>query len=383
MSTLHARDVPELGDRRRVIRSADGYVPLDGDRRRDRGMAAVGYGADREPESAPEPSGAVAPRRWSTGARLLVAAAAVVLLLGTAAVAVIVADPDRLGMTYAGQPDGARADGTRADDVRPGSRPEGGTDPGAAGGRRGGAGAAAAQVLTAPLAGRQQGTFVLADGLSSFELRVAELGGDLYRISTPAGSAVSGRPAVRGETVRLDLVESGTRGPRTVRVLLNERVAWRLHLVGGVSSQVMDLRRARLLAVELAGGSSRTEILLPPITAPASGDTASGDTASGDTASGDTAPGNTSGGNPGGTASPLTVRLTGGTSQLDVRLLGETPVRVRVGAGAGSVVVRDDRWDGVAAGSVLGTPGWDRSAERLYLDLVAGANSVFVSSSNQ
>lgn len=217
--------------------------------------------------------------------------------------------------------------------------------------------------MTAPLAGRQEGTFVLADGLSSFELRVAELGDDLYRISTPAGSGVAGRPAVRGETVRLDLVESGTRGPGAVRVLLNERVAWRLHLVGGVSSQALDLTRARLLGVELAGGSSRTEILLPPIT-PAR-------------------PGDPTGPRADQPASILTVRLTGGTSQLDVRVPGETPVRVRAGAGAGSVVVRDARWDGVAAGSLLGTPGWDRSAERLYLDLVAGANSVLVSSSHR
>ncbi|MGC4760180.1 hypothetical protein [Micromonospora trifolii] len=323
-------------------------------------MAAVGYGADREPESEPEPSGEAAPRRWSTGARLLVAAAAVVLLLGAAAVAVIVADPDRLGMTYSGQPDGTRPDGTRPDD---GGRPEGAADPDAAEGRRGGSGTAAEQLLTAPLAGRQKGTFVLADGLSSFELRVAELGDDLYRISTPAGSAVAGRPAVQGETVRLDLVESGMRGPRAVRVLLNERVAWRLHLVGGVSSQVLDLTRARLLGVELAGGSSRTEILLPPITA--------------------VGPGNPTGAGLDQPASILTVRLTGGTSQLDVRVSGETPVRVRAGAGAGSVVVRGERWDGVAAGSVLGTPGWDRSAERLYLDLVAGANSVLVSSSDR
>ncbi|MEU8392114.1 hypothetical protein [Micromonospora sp. NPDC048843] len=343
-------------------------------------MAAVGYGADREPKSGPEPSGEAAPRRWSTGARLLVAAAAVVLLLGAAAVAVIVADPDHLGMTYSSQRDGTRPDGTRPDGTRPdgtrpdgtrpdgtgpgdGGRPGGVVDPDAAEGRRGGAGAAAEQPLTAPLAGRREGTFVLADGLSSFELRVAELGDDLYRISTPAGSGVAGRPAVRGETVRLDLVESGTRGPRAVRVLLNERVAWRIHLVGGVSSQVLDLVRARLLGVELAGGSSRTEILLPPITA--------------------AGPGNPTGPRSEQPASILAVRLTGGTSQLDVRVPRETSVRVRAGAGAGSVVVRDDRWDGVAAGSVLGTPGWDRSAERLYLDLVAGANSVLVSSSNR
>ncbi|MGC4839534.1 hypothetical protein ACLQ3D_34010 [Micromonospora vinacea] len=302
------------------------------------------------------------------------------LLLGAAAVAVIVADPDRLGMTYSGQadrtrpdgirPDGTRPDGTRPDGTRPdgarqgdGGRPGGVADPDGAGGRRGGAGAAAEQLSTAPLAGRQKGTFVLADGLSAFELRVAELGDDVYRISTPAGSSVAARPAVQGETVRLDLVESGARGPRTARVLLNERVAWRLHLVGGVSSQVLDLTRARLLGVELAGGSSRTEILLPPITAAGSG--------------------NPTGPRSDNPASILTVRLTGGTSQLDVRVPGETPVRVRAGVGAGSVVVRDERWDGVAAGSVLGTPGWDRSAERLYLDLVAGANSVLVSSSNR
>ncbi|MDG9674391.1 hypothetical protein [Micromonospora sp. DH14] len=324
-------------------------------------MAAVGNGVDREPESGPEPSGAATPGRWSTGARLLVAAAVVVLLLGAAAVAVIVADPGRLGMTYSSQPDGTRPDGTAPDGTRPGDggRPGDGADPDAPDGRSGGAGAAGEQLLTAPLGGWRKGTFVLADGLTSFELRVAELGEDLYRISVPAGSGVAGRPTVRGETARLDLVESGTRGPRAVRVLLNERVAWRLHLVGGVSSQVLDLSRARLLGVDLAGGSSRTEILLPPITAAGPDGLA------------------------GPTSDSLTVRLTGGTSQLDVRVPGETPVRVRAGVGAGSVVVRDERWDGVAAGSVLGTPGWDRSAERLYLDLVAGANTVIVSSSNR
>ncbi|MBQ0979932.1 hypothetical protein [Micromonospora sp. M61] len=337
-------------------------------------MAAVGYGTDREPASPPEPADDATPGRWSTGVRLLVAAAAVVLVLGAAAVAVIVADPDRLGVTYSGAPDGTRADGTRPDGTRPdgtrpdgtradGTRPDGtwpgdvgrpgGEDPDSADGRPGAAGG---ELLTAPLAGRQKGTFVLADGLSSLELGVADLGDDLYRISSPAGSGVLGRPTVVGETVRLEVVKSGASETRSLRVALNERVAWRLQLVGGVSSQVLDLTRARLLGVELAGGSSRTEILLPPITATSTGNASDPDS-----------------------TSIMTVRLVGGTSQLDIRAAGETPVRVRVGAGAGSVVVRDDRWDGVAAGAVLSTPGWDRSAARLFLDLVAGANTVTVS----
>ncbi|MGW0218496.1 hypothetical protein ACWDXH_29300 [Micromonospora chokoriensis] len=281
------------------------------------------------------------------------AAAAFVLLLGAAAVAVVIADPGRLGATHAGGPHGTRPDGTRPDGTRPDGvgRAGGVADPDAADGRPGGR-AADERLLTAPLEGRQKGTFVLADGVSSFDLRVAELGNDLYRISSPADSSVVGRPVVSGETVRLELAKSGERGPRAVRVLLNERVAWRLHLVGGVSRQVLDLTRGRLLGVELVGGSAHTEILLPPLTAGA--------------------------GSPEG-ASILTVRLIGGTSQLDIRLAGETPVRVRVGAGAGSVALGSDRWDGVGAGAVLGTPGWDRATERLYVDLVAGANRVTVS----
>ncbi|MFF5181384.1 hypothetical protein ACFY2Q_25430 [Micromonospora sp. NPDC000316] len=299
-------------------------------------------------ESEPEPPGGAAPRqRWSVGARLLLAATAVVLVLGAAAVVVIIADPNHLGMTYSGRNDGSRDgshrdgsqhDRTRPDDSRPGGS---GRDAGGPGGE--GAAAVAEQTVTAPVAGRTEATFVLADGLASFDLRVADLGDDLYRISSPAGSSVAVRPMVQGGTVRLGLVASGASGERVARVLLNERVAWRLHLAGGVSEQVLDLGRARLLGVELAGGSARSELILPPVR--------------------------------GGT---MSVRLTGGTSQLDVRVPGGPPVRVRVGAGAGTVAVFDDRWAGVAAGELLSTPGWDRAAERLFLDLVAGANLVTV-----
>ncbi|MFF5055953.1 hypothetical protein ACFY1S_22505 [Micromonospora sp. NPDC000663] len=283
-----------------------------------------GPGQRPERQLAAEPGPVAAPGRLSVGARLLAAAAAIVLILGAAAVAVIIADPHRLGQAYTGAPDGSRPDSNRPDS----NRPDGS-----------GAARAAEQTMTAPLAGRQRATFVLVDGVSSFDLRVAELGDDLYRIS---GEGVAARPEMRGETVRLGLAGTGASGVKAVRVLLNERVAWRLKLTGGVSGQVVDLTRARLLGVELAGGSSRTEVLLPVID---------------------------------GT---VVVRLSGGTSQLDVRVPGTPPVRVRVGAGAGSVVVGDERWNGVGAGSLLGAPGWDRSTDRLYLDLVAGANSVTV-----
>ncbi|MFF0316263.1 hypothetical protein ACFYPH_16745 [Micromonospora sp. NPDC005252] len=313
--------------------------------------ARPGSGPGHRSEAEPGPVGAEAtPVRWSVGARLLVAAAAVMLVLGAAAVVVIVADPYRLGQAYSGAPDGARPDGARPDGARSdrarsdGARSDGARSDGA---RPGAAAAAAAeQTMTTPLAGRQKATFVLADGLSSFDLRVADLGDDLYRISSPADSGVAVRPVVQGETVRLGVVATGTSEKRAARVLLSERVAWRLHLEGGVGEQVLDLAQARLLGVDLVGGSARTDLILPPMN--------------------------------GGTT---TVRLTGGVNQFDIRVPGTPPVRVRVGAGAGSVAVRDERWAGVAAGALLSTPGWDRSTDRLFLDLVAGAGTVTVTES--
>ncbi|MGC4896662.1 hypothetical protein [Micromonospora sp. DT31] len=50
----------------------------------------------------------------------------------------------------------------------------------------------------------------------------------------------------------------------------------------------------------------------------------------------------------------------------------------RVAAGAGSLSVYDVSRGGVAAGDVVSSPGWDRAADRLYPDLVGGANAVSV-----
>ncbi|MEV1113186.1 hypothetical protein AB0I95_31790 [Micromonospora sp. NPDC049751] len=237
-------------------------------------------------------------------------------MLGVMAVAVIVSDPYRLGQTYSDTgPQDTRQDAAAASD----------------------------QTMTASLAGRQKATFVLVDGLTSFDLRVTDLGDDLYRISSPSGTGVAARPVLDGETVRLGVVAAGASDGRAVRVLLSERVAWRLRLEGGVSEQVLDLTRARLRGVDLVGGSARTDLILPPVD-----------------------------------RGVMTVRLTGGTSRLSVRVPGTPPVRVRAGSGAGSVVVRDQRWNGVAAGDLVSTPGWDRSSNRIFLDLVAGVNAVTV-----
>ncbi|MCM0676831.1 hypothetical protein NCC78_19380 [Micromonospora phytophila] len=268
---------------------------------------------------------------WPHGARLLVAAALVVLALGAVAVVATLSDPHRLGVAFSG---GGRTAGPTVTVA---------ADPG-------GLGAAAAtsaqpangQVQTAPLAGRRRASFELVDGLTGFDLRVDDLGEELYRIGAPAGSGRRPRPEVLGDRVLLRLEPGDRPGPGTVEVVLNARVTWRLRLAGGVSEQRIDLTGARLAGVELVGGSARTDLRLPRVT---------------------------------GT---VTVRLTGGVNRFDLQVPGSPPVRVRVAAGAGAVAIYDQRSDGVAAGSLLGSPGWDRSVDRVYVDLVAGANTVNV-----
>ncbi|MFI5837868.1 hypothetical protein ACIA5A_29745 [Micromonospora sp. NPDC051300] len=261
--------------------------------------------------------------RWSATARLLVAAAVLVVALGGVAVAVTLSNPARLGVVFSGGPAPSPATGGGSGGV-------------------GGAEVAATETLTAPRGDRRRAEFELADGLTSFTLRAADLGDDLYRIGAQDDAGVTPRPQVAGDRVRLRIEENGRSGPSAVEVVLNSRLTWRVRLVGGVREQRIDLGAARLAGVDLVGGASRTDLRLPPLD---------------------------------GT---LTVRMTGGVSALTVSVPGGPPARVRVASGAGSLAVYEERRAGIAAGDVVSTPGWDRSADRLYLDLVAGANAVSV-----
>ncbi|SCG36545.1 cell wall-active antibiotics response protein [Micromonospora rifamycinica] len=261
---------------------------------------------------------------WPRGARWLAAAAALVVALGAIAVVVTMANPDRLGVVFSGGSD---------------------APPVTVGGGPGGAGAAetaAGRAATAPVGGLRRATFELMDGVTSFRLRVDDLGADLYRISSPADAGLTPRPEVSGDRVQLRVTRRDEPGRGVVDVVLNSRLTWRLRLIGGVSDHVLDLSAARLSGVELIGGAARIDLRLPP------------------------------------TKGTRTVRMTGGVNQFVVRAPDGPPVRIRASAGAGSVVWYGDRRDGLARGATVGSADWDRSPDRLYLDLVAGANAVTV-----
>src|SRR6185437_4172626 len=46
-------------------------------------------------------------------------------------------------------------------------------------------------------------------------------------------------------------------------VLLDRRVRWQVRISGGATSQLLDLRGARLSGGDLAGGAARIELVLP------------------------------------------------------------------------------------------------------------------------
>ena len=171
-----------------------------------------------------------------------------------------------------------------------------------------------ASTATAPLDGRTISGFDLVDGAAAITLRTADLGGDLYRISTPTVT-----PRVTDENGRIRLFLCNGKAPR-VQVALNARVRWDLRVGGGTELSTIDLSEARLAAVDLAGGASRINLTLPK---------------------------------PDGT---LTVRMTGGVSEFDVHTAGGVPVRVRLGSGAGQVVLDGTSHQGVAAGALSPRP---------------------------
>jgi hypothetical protein len=189
--------------------------------------------------------------------------------------------------------------------------------------------------------GRTEAAFDLVDGIAAVRLRTADLGADLYRVTTPPGSGV--RPRVVEEDGRIQLfLDNAGDAPGSVDIVLAQRVRWALRVGGGVNLSTIDLSGARLAAVDLAGNATRIDLTLP---------------------------------RPDGT---LTVRMNGGVSALTVRSAQQVPVRVRVGSGAGEVVLDGQTHSGVAAGALF-TPGrWADAVDRIDLDAAAGMSALTV-----
>jgi hypothetical protein len=204
------------------------------------------------------------------------------------------------------------------------------------------AGPSRSGVESAPVDGRRKAGFELVSDTAAIDLRAAELGDDLYRITTPKGSSVVPRAQLGAKGVQLFLDDNGQRGDAAVTVLLNADVRWSMRITGGVRAGVFDLGAAKVDEVDFAGGAARIDLTLP---------------------------------RPAGT---LPVRLSGGVNRFEVSTDQGVPVRVRTRRGAGQVKLDGRTDDGVARGASFLSPDWNGSRNRIDLDAVAGVGTLRV-----
>jgi hypothetical protein len=197
---------------------------------------------------------------------------------------------------------------------------------------------AAPHTVTGALAGRTRAGFDLIDGAKQVTVRAAALGDVLYRISTPAGGA--GVPRADERDGRVQLRFDGD--AQAVDVVLNAAVLWELRFAGGAEISAIDLSAGRVGGVDLAGGAGRIRLTLP---------------------------------RPDGT---LQVRMSGGVSLFDVRTAERTPVRVRVGQGAGQVTLDGRNHAGVGAGEIFTPAAWATAVDRVDVDASAGMSALTV-----
>ncbi|BFU44678.1 hypothetical protein [Krasilnikovia sp. MM14-A1004] len=171
----------------------------------------------------------------------------------------------------------------------------------------------------------------LADATSSIRVRVGDTGRDLVRVT-------GGRARTDGAVVRV----TPAPGAAAVEITLDPQVRWTVRSTAGITEEVLDLRGARLAAVELAGGAARFELTLP---------------------------------RPDGT---LPVRIGAGVNELRLHAPAGTPLRIHAGGGANRVVVDGRARDGVPRGASIATADFAGAADRIDIDAVAGLGTVTV-----
>jgi hypothetical protein len=190
------------------------------------------------------------------------------------------------------------------------------------------------RVVSGPLDGRTVATFELLAATDRVRLSIADLGADLYRISTAEGAGIRPNPGVRDDLVTLDLArdEAGTGGE--VEVVLSAKVRWALRFSGYAAERIVDLSDGRVTRIEMVGGTRRADMTF----AEASG--------------------------------TIPMKITGGIEELVLRAPVDNPIRVRVGGGAGTVTAGSRTLRDLPPGATLTPKDWQK-ANRYDVDAVS------------
>lgn len=196
-----------------------------------------------------------------------------------------------------------------------------------------------AHTITGALQGRQTGDFSVVSGITTITIRSADLGDDMYRITTPGDANLAPQVQDNDGHVQLSFVKEQGQPSNSAEVLLNAKVQWQVHLLGGATTATVDLRTATVAGLDITTGITRIEAWLPA---------------------------------PKGT---MAVQLSGGASQFLIHAAKPAPARVRVANGAGSVVVDGATKSGVSGGTTVASDGWDKATDRYDVNIASGLGS--------
>jgi hypothetical protein len=190
------------------------------------------------------------------------------------------------------------------------------------------------RVVSGPLEDRTLATFELLAATDRVQLRIADLGDDLYRISSPEGAGIKPSAEVREDRLRVDVTrdDAGTGGE--VEVVLAAKVRWTIRFSGYSAERIVDLSAGRIKGIEMVGGTRRAELTLADA------------------------------------AGTVPMKITGGVEELILRAPTGSPVRVKVGGGAGTVTAGAKTLRDVPPGSTLTPKDWT-TGNRYDVDAVA------------
>ncbi|WP_221325975.1 hypothetical protein [Actinoplanes sp. L3-i22] len=181
------------------------------------------------------------------------------------------------------------------------------------------------RLVTAPINGRTRAAFEMLAASDRIRVSVADIGDDLFRISTPDGSPLRPSPELTGDNVRLQLTRDGAGADGEVDVVLAARVRWTLRFSGYAAEREVSLGDGRVDGIELVGGTRRAVLALSKATA------------------------------------TVPVKITGGIEELTLRAPAGSPIRVKVGGGATTVNAGTRTLKDVAPGSTLTPKDWKTS----------------------
>ncbi|HEY1484523.1 MAG TPA: hypothetical protein VGF84_00385 [Micromonosporaceae bacterium] len=179
--------------------------------------------------------------------------------------------------------------------------------------------------------------FEMASGVTTLVVHSGDLGGGLYRISTPAGAGQVPTAVVDDGQVVAQLNSSGTNGPSIVDVELSDAVAWTIHLDGGATVARVDMHEGGLATLDFGAGVTRIDATVP--------------------------------------RGAVTVRMSGGASEFDVHAPDGVPARVTMGGGGSSATIDGTQHTGIAGGTVFAPSTWPSSGPRVDVDNTAGVST--------